>query len=96
MKDDDNKPRLDILLSCRGITDVGDVFAYGAKKYALYNWRKAGDDTAYRFRLVGAAIRHITAYLAGVRLDAETGKSHLAHAIADLAMVMDLENQQDK
>lgn len=91
-KDDSNKSRLDILLGCRGIDQVGHVFAYGAKKYEEYNWRKSGNDDSYKRRLVGAALRHLFAYLTGNRTDAETGKSHLAHAIADLAMVIDLEN----
>lgn len=91
-KDDSDKSRLDILLGCRGIDEVGHVFAFGAKKYEQYNWRKSGNDDSYKRRLVGAALRHLFAYLTGNRTDAETGKSHLAHAIADLAMVIDLEH----
>ncbi len=91
-KDDADKSRLDILFGCRGIDEVGHVFAYGAKKYEQYNWRKSGNDDSYKRRLVGAALRHLFAYLTGNRTDPETGKSHLAHAIADLAMVIDLEN----
>lgn len=90
-KDDSDKSRLDILLGCRGIDQVGHVFAYGAKKYEQYNWRKSGNDDSYKRRLVGAALRHLFAYLTGNRTDPETGKSHIAHAIADLAMVIDLE-----
>jgi hypothetical protein len=72
---DENKNRLD-LLSAPWIEGVGHVLTFGAKKYEAHNWRK-GIQTS---RLLGAALRHLFAYLRGEDLDPETGLSHLLHA----------------
>lgn len=90
-KDDTGKPDIAFLLSLNGLDSVSDVFAFGAKKYGdPYNFRKPHGD-GYSLRLLGASVRHIWKYLRGERLDPETGKSHIAHAVADLLMVLDLE-----
>lgn len=90
-KDDNGKPRFDILFSIRGLSSVCDVFAHGASKYDDFNWRKAGNDSSYKLKLLAASLRHIYKHMAGQRLDPETGKPHLAHAVCDLLMVLDIQ-----
>jgi hypothetical protein len=41
--------------------------------------------------MAAAAVRHITSYLQGVKSDDESGNPHLAHAISNLLMILDLE-----
>lgn len=93
-KNDEDKPRMDIVLSIRGVEHVGQVFAYGAKKYDEFNWRKGGNSESFKRRMAAAAVRHITTYLQGTKLDAESGNPHLAHAISNLLMILDLECQE--
>ncbi|GJE13666.1 dATP/dGTP diphosphohydrolase domain-containing protein [Methylobacterium longum] len=52
------------------------VLAFGACKYAPRNWEQG---MAWS-RLYAAAVRHLTAWWGGERVDPETGLSHLAHA----------------
>lgn len=74
-KNDAEKIRLE-LLSVTAMEEIGKVLTFGAKKYDAHNWRKG---MAWS-RLLGAALRHLTAYMRGEDLDPETGLSHLAHA----------------
>lgn len=64
------------LLSPVALNMIGEVMAFGAKKYAAHNWRKG---MAWS-RLIGAALRHLFAYLGGEDKDPESGLSHIAHA----------------
>lgn len=64
----------------------------GARKYGAYNWRELDVEV---MTYVGATMRHLTAFVDGEDVDAESGNPHLAHAIASLAILVDaLENQQ--
>lgn len=60
----------------------------GAAKYGAYNWRSAKVEG---LTYVGAALRHLAAYLDGedVDPDSKVGKTHLAGAIASLAILAD-------
>lgn len=84
-KNDAEKTRLD-LLSARWIEGVGDILAFGAKKYAAHNWRLGISQS----RLLGACLRHVFAYLRGEDLDPETGRSHLLHASCCLMFAYEL------
>lgn len=64
------------------------VMAYGAKKYARYNYKQGFDYT----RLLDAALRHTLAFTDGEDTDPETGLSHLAHARCCLGMLLDCIN----
>jgi len=75
IKHDQDKPRME-LLSPAWIEGVARVMAFGAKKYEDHNWRKGFKSS----RVLGAALRHVFAYLGGEDLDPETGLSHLLHA----------------
>lgn len=79
-KADDEKPRFD-LVPWGPFTDVVDVLTLGAKKYADDNWQRVpGAERRY----LAAAFRHVVARAQGERLDPETGKPHLAHAVCCL------------
>jgi nucleoside 2-deoxyribosyltransferase len=85
-KRDDAKPRFD-LIPPRAEREVAKVLEFGARKYDAENWRKVPD--AER-RYLGAAMRHINALRAGEENDAETGLSHLAHAICCLMFTLEV------
>jgi hypothetical protein len=74
LKNDAEKPRMD-LLSREALVQISQVLTFGAKKYAAQNWRKG---LAWS-RVLGAAMRHLTAFNDGEDKDPETGLSHLGH-----------------
>lgn len=58
------------------LRDLGRVFAFGASKYARFNFMRGYDwHLSY-----DAMLRHLTAFWAGEWLDPESGLPHLAHA----------------
>lgn len=59
------------------------VWAYGAKKYSRNNWKK-GMAWSVPF---ASMMRHMTAWQRGEEVDAETGQSHLDHAMCNLRML---------
>lgn len=59
------------------------VWAYGAKKYAAWNWMK-GMDWSVPF---ACAMRHMAAWQRGEDTDPETGENHLDHAMCNLRML---------
>lgn len=73
-KFDAGKPPME-LLSTEALVQISRVLEFGKKKYDAHNWRKGMSWS----RLIGAALRHLTAYKDGEDLDPETGLSHLAH-----------------
>lgn len=75
LKYDDGKAPFE-LIPWEALESVAQVLAYGATKYAAHNWRNG----LGRARLIGAAVRHLSAYLQGVDNDDESGLPHLAHA----------------
>lgn len=83
-KYDGGKARMDLIPSSALIA-MAEVFGYGANKYGDYNW-KGGIDHS---RLYAAAMRHMVAYWGGETLDPESGLNHLHHALANLAMMVD-------
>lgn len=81
-KHDADKPRPE-LLPADVLLSVSYTFAFGAKKYSDRNWEQG---FAWS-RLVGALFRHVYAWMGGERLDPESGRSHLDHALAMLLML---------
>jgi hypothetical protein len=58
----------------------------GMKKYGRSNWREAGvRATIY----IDAIQRHLFAYAEGEDQDPDSGLSHLAHALAGIAILVD-------
>ena len=80
------------LLPFRAINEVLEVLAFGAKKYAADNWKIVPEA---RTRYVDAAFRHLSDWHLKERLDGETGKSHLAHAVCCLLFLLWFE-QEDR
>lgn len=74
VKLDGDKSRVE-LLDPEFLLSVGDVLAFGAKKYSSHNWRGG---ISYS-RLLGAALRHTLAILRGEDTDVESGFAHTAH-----------------
>ena len=72
------------LMPAEAIMEIGKVFTFGCKKYAADNWAKG---MPYR-RLLSATLRHIYKFLMGKNEDEESGLNHLAHACADLMMLI--------
>lgn len=77
-KNDGGKTQLE-LMSFPAVEELGKVLTFGAKKYAAHNWRE-GEGLEWS-RVLGAALRHLSALGAGQDLDPETGLPHAAHAM---------------
>ena len=78
------------LLPWRELGDVVDVLMHGAKVYPEPdNWKRVAPE-----RYKDALLRHVLAYIQGERLDPETGKSHLAHAICCALFMMWNDNEE--
>lgn len=84
LKFDAGKP-LWRLLPWKALAEVVDVLTYGSLKYKPSNWLyvKNADE-----RYIDAALRHLTSYMSGEKLDQETGKNHLAHATCCLLFIL--------
>lgn len=75
LKFDTNKVPME-LLPAPALEAIAEVLAFGARKYASWNWAKGFTWS----RLIGAALRHLFAFARGEDRDPESGLSHLAHA----------------
>ncbi len=74
IKFDEEKPRME-LLSRVALEGCARVLTFGAKKYASDNWRNG-----FKWRrLIGAAMRHLTAIMDGEDIDPESGLPHVDH-----------------
>ncbi len=89
VKADTQKNRLD-LLPFAALEEVGLAFTYGATKYSDNNYRKG----MKWGRILGALLRHTTAWARGENKDPESGLRHLAHAGACVLMLLDAELHQ--
>lgn len=78
-KDDTGKPPLD-LLDPLALEGIAAVLAFGATKYAKYNWRGG---IAYS-RLIASVMRHLFAIIRGEDRDPESGLPHIDHAGAGI------------
>lgn len=65
---------------------LAEALTDGARKYQPYNWREKGVRTSV---YLSAAQRHILAFLDGEDVAADSGVSHLGHAMACFAIVLD-------
>ena len=82
-KYDQGKLRLE-LVPVEATESIAKAMTYGASKYGDWNWSRG----IAHSRLFGAALRHMWAYYRGEDIDKESGNSHLAHALASLAMLV--------
>jgi hypothetical protein len=84
------------LLPTRPLEALARVLGFGAYKkakpggspgYGANNWRSG---IAYS-RLYAAALRHCWLWWRGETLDPDSGQHHLAHALAELAFILEYE-----
>jgi len=84
VKVDQEKLRWD-LIPWEQLEDVAWVFDIGCRSREPNDWQKGMSWSRY----FSATMRHLMAYWwKGENLDPDTGKSHLAHAIASLLILM--------
>lgn len=89
IKADSGKTNLAILFDTgNALSDVADVMEFGAKKYDRKNWSKVDDKERY----IAATLRHLLAYHQGEKIDPESGKPHLAHAICSLLFLSEIDS----
>jgi hypothetical protein len=87
IKNDSNKPRYSLIPPIAEEEWV-KVLTFGAQKYSPENWRKVDDLSRY----VDAAMRHISSYRKGDKMDIESGFHHLAHAMCCLSFIVEIES----
>lgn len=80
------------LIEPQFVLSLGDVLTYGAKKYAINNWRLCEDTSRYK----DAALRHLYAYLSGEQKDQETNIEHLAHCACNLMFLQYFDNKKEQ
>lgn len=86
-KFDQEKGRWD-LMPFEPLEEVVEILTYGAIKYAPNNWKYVKNSLE---RYTAAAFRHLSAWRRNEPIDPETGKRHLAHALCNLIIVMEIE-----
>ena len=84
IKHDQHKPDYSLLTRAM-LEPMTRALMYGEGKYSRGNFRAGFEN----IRLTSAALRHIFAYLDREEFDAESNISHLGHAMAALAMLLD-------
>ena len=92
IKYDSKKPKMH-LLPPKAIVEVAKVLTFGAQKYGAENWKELED---LQNRYTAGALRHIFAHMDGEQLDAETGLSHMAHALCCLLFKLEIELEDGK
>lgn len=91
VKFDKHKPQWS-LVPPGPMEEVVEVLSYGANKYSPDNWQHVEDpDTRY----FNAAMRHIWSWRQGEQFDAESHKSHLAHAVCCLLFLLAFDEDKD-
>lgn len=76
------------LIPTAGVIMAADCMGDGAKKYGPFNWREKGKPVQCMTYL-SAAMRHILAYIDGEDKASDSGKHHIAHAVAGLMVLLD-------
>lgn len=77
------------LLPPKALLCVAEVLGYGAVKYGEHNWRAVPDA---RKRYVAATLRHLLTDMTNEQpLDPESGLPHIAHAIASLLFILEID-----
>jgi hypothetical protein len=76
------------LLPPVAMNETAWVLKLGAEKYGPWNWRHSGVCAS---TYVAAAMRHLSAWWDGEDLDPESGRTHLAHVAACMAILIDAE-----
>lgn len=77
------------LMPLKALEQTNRVLMHGAAKYGANNWQQV---EGWEYRYYNAALRHLFQWQAGEKVDAESGISHLAHAICSLMFLIEKEN----
>lgn len=81
----DRKPQLHLIPASASILE-SEVMRLGSAKYGPFNWR----DSPIRATVyISAALRHLSQWMDGEDIDAESGCSHLAHVRAGMGIMLD-------
>lgn len=88
-KDDGGKPQFH-RLSLPFLEELAHVLQQGAEVYGEENHLKPMP--GWRIRFFNAALRHLFAWFWTQKNDPKTGRSHLAHAAANLMFLFDRNN----
>ena len=67
---------------------LADVLEYGATKYDDHNWRR-GMKWSIPY---SCAMRHLLKWFEGEERDEESGKEHLSHVMANIAMLIEFKS----
>jgi len=67
-----------------GWAECAQVFEYGRRKYAAWNWAKGMPWSA----VISSAARHLLAMIDGEVLDAESGLPHRGHVFCNIVMLL--------
>jgi hypothetical protein len=84
VKYDQEKPDWS-LLELSAVEQVVKVLTHGARKYDRDNWKKVPEA---RNRYFAAAMRHLTAYQRGEKIDRDSGLPTLAHTMCCLIFLI--------
>lgn len=84
VKNDGHKPDLS-LLPRTALEQIALAFMDGEKKYGRYNYRRGMKWS----RLIGATLRHVFAFASGEDYAPDSGIHHLAHAGANIIMLLE-------
>lgn len=79
------KPPLSVIPTA-ALIHLGVVMGLGAKKYGAFNFREKDVSSSV---YIDAAMRHLLSWWDGESTDPESGASHLAHAMACCAILLD-------
>jgi hypothetical protein len=83
---DDDRP-LFASIPPRAMVEIAEVLLHGAKLYGDYNWCSG---TGWS-KLLSAAMGHLIAWNSGESTDADSGRSHLAHAASNILFLLEYE-----
>lgn len=87
-KADGGKNRME-LIPTSAIISLGKVLTYGANKYEANSWKRVE-----RERYVGAALRHLMAYIDNpTGRDEESGLLHIEHALCNMAFLNEMAHE---
>lgn len=85
LKFDGDKLRYD-LVPPSAIEAMAAVLTFGARKYKPNNWKNCQEPERY----LAAMMRHVEAFRKGEELDKDSGLPHLAHALTNIAFMLEL------
>lgn len=83
---DQGKTRTD-LLPGDTLLALGEVYRIGAEKYAPRNWERGMPWS----KVLGPLTRHLFKWMAGEKVDKESGQSHMAHVAWNALALMTYE-----